>query len=364
LSLPDGQALLITQFTMVDADHGWAVASVEGRSMDLILHTKDGGQTWQIVTPPEGTPEAGAPAKIAFASFLDAQHAWVVFHQSFPVGGVTPIWATVDGGASWTPSSALDTQGEVGSLPIFSVEHFQFGDATQGWLLLELDAGMGHSWVALYRSSDAGSTWQRIQEPPGDGEEGDLHYCCRSGLDFLPDGTGMIAFSPGPIPEVFINWTDDGGLTFSAQDLPSPPGDPGLFADNAPFCATYYPHLFPGGKALVVVGCLDEEYETFAQAFLYQSADGGQHWQIHPYPGGEALFLTPQTGWSLGATLQRTLDGGATWERMGPGNTLAFISFLEPDIGYCVKDLPAGQALMRTEDGGASWQPVQTTINP
>lgn len=363
-ALPNGKALLVTQFQMMDAEHGWALASVEDGLLDLVLHTGDGGQIWQIVTPPEDAPEGDAPAKVASAAFFDAEHAWVVYYQSFPIGGVSPIWATADGGTSWTSGQALDTQADVGSLPIFSVEHFQFVSPSQGWLLLELDAGMGHSWVALYRSSDAGSTWQRIQEPPGSDDEGDLHYCCRSGLDFNREGSGLITFSPGPIPEVFINWTFDEGITFTTQELPAPPENPDLFTENAPFCATYDPHLFPDGKALVVVGCLDEDYQGFAQAYVYHSQDSGQHWQMHPYPGGETLFLNPQIGWSLGDTLQRTQDGGANWETMGPGHTLAFISFLNPQVGYCIKDLPAGQALMRSQDGGNTWQPVQATISP
>ena len=53
LALPNGQALLVTQFNMMDSDHGWIVASVENALMDLLLHSDDGGQTWQIVTPPE-----------------------------------------------------------------------------------------------------------------------------------------------------------------------------------------------------------------------------------------------------------------------------------------------------------------------
>ena len=364
LALPNGKALLVTQFQMMDAEHGWALASVEGGMLDLVLHTGDGGQTWQIVTPPEDAPEGGAPAKIASAAFFDAGHAWVVYYQSFPVGGISAIWATADGGVNWTSSQAVDTQADMGTMPIFSVEHFQFSSPTQGWLLLELDAGMGHSWVALYRSSNAGNTWQRIQEPPGSDEEGDLHYCCRSGLDFNQEGNGLITFSPGPIPDVFINWTFDEGMTFTSQSLPAPPENPDLFTENTPFCATYYPHLFPDGKALVAVGCLDEDYQVFAQAYVYHSQDGGQNWQMQPYPGGEALFLNPQLGWSLGDTLQRTQDGGASWETMGPGNTLAFISFLGPQMGYSIKDLPAGQALMRSQDGGNTWQPVQTTISP
>jgi len=70
LALPNGKALLVTQFQMMDAEHGWALASVEGGMLDLVLHTGDGGQTWQIVTPPEDAPEGGAPAKIASAAFF------------------------------------------------------------------------------------------------------------------------------------------------------------------------------------------------------------------------------------------------------------------------------------------------------
>ena len=69
----------------------WAVGS------GLIVHTTDGGATWQR--------QFSGPVQFEGVDFVDALHGWAPTdeNQLFATGtGATEIVRTTDGGASWT----------------------------------------------------------------------------------------------------------------------------------------------------------------------------------------------------------------------------------------------------------------------
>ena len=85
--LQPGENVTISDIQMMDAENGWAL-----ESKYHILHTQDGGNTWQDVTPPQGTYMASG----FFA--IDSKTAWATFFTEFyqPIPSAF-VWYTLDG---------------------------------------------------------------------------------------------------------------------------------------------------------------------------------------------------------------------------------------------------------------------------
>src|SRR5574340_1679706 len=52
--LQPGQGLVLTSLYMMDESSGWGLENNKWDARGHILHTRDGGATWQDVTPPQG----------------------------------------------------------------------------------------------------------------------------------------------------------------------------------------------------------------------------------------------------------------------------------------------------------------------
>jgi photosystem II stability/assembly factor-like uncharacterized protein len=107
---------------------------------------------------------------------------------------------------------------------------------------------------------------------------------------------------------------------------------------------------------------------------IQRSLDGGRTWQTLRGPGQPAAFqfVSHQRGWELGGyegrELRRSDDGGRTWTPVtvvgSDVNVLAF-SWLDAQHGWLVGNNcanltsvsgPCTGAVLRTSDGGRHWQ--------
>lgn len=117
-------------------------------------------------------------------------------------------------------------------------------------------------------------------------------------------------------------------------------------------------------------------------ASVYKTIDGGANWtaKLSGTPTTTTLydinFPTPLIGYAAGGSssapttggvVYKTTDGGETWASASTGllgNTIFGIHFVNQDTGYVVGD---GGKIQVTENGGASWttqiSPVTTTLN-
>ncbi|WP_457363243.1 WD40/YVTN/BNR-like repeat-containing protein [Pseudomonas sp. TE3610] len=126
---------LLTAVYFADAQHGWAV----GHDTQ-ILATVDGGATWrlQFQDPARQAPLLGL-------HFLDAQHG-------FAVGAYGALLSTDDGGQHWQDvSERLDNPDQLHLNAIAAVK--------DAGLVIVGEQGL------MFRSADAGQTWQRLQGP-------------------------------------------------------------------------------------------------------------------------------------------------------------------------------------------------------
>lgn len=110
---------------------------------------------------------------------------------------------------------------------------------------------------------------------------------------------------------------------------------------------------------------------------LYLTTDGGTQWQTITPPGilnplRDVLavrFVTPNDGWVVlgssginGLTIERTVDGGATWTHQSLPNTLyarglsASLAFTSTHNGYLLLHLPnQPSSLYATTNSGSTW---------
>jgi photosystem II stability/assembly factor-like uncharacterized protein len=114
--------------TFVDAMNGWTVGD-EG----TILHTGNGGTTWSL-------QNSGVTHELPDATFLDLIKGWAVSSDG-------TILNTVDGGASWSAQNG-------GTAP--GLNRVTFVDAKNGW-------AVGRS--TILHTSDGGATWSTQEIP-------------------------------------------------------------------------------------------------------------------------------------------------------------------------------------------------------
>lgn len=143
----------ISMISAVSANEAWAAVFVSINSRTLkggkILHTTDGGDSWEI------QPTAAFSGSKAFPNivhFWDARNGVCI---GDPNGGYFEIYTTTDGGENWSrvpssniPANKSDEQGVVAYYSV--VGDNIFFSTTKG---------------RLYRSVDRGATWTVAQTP-------------------------------------------------------------------------------------------------------------------------------------------------------------------------------------------------------
>lgn len=141
----------------------------------VILHSSDGGQNWQRQraapwSADDTDPSHGVP--IMDLLFTDATHGYAV-------GAYSLMLVTEDGGATWTTrkinaaapaaKGATDEQANDQSWT-FNSDQLQLGDESDPHFNAIARTGSGALLIAgergtIYRSEDAGTTWQKMKLP-------------------------------------------------------------------------------------------------------------------------------------------------------------------------------------------------------
>jgi photosystem II stability/assembly factor-like uncharacterized protein len=309
----------------LDAQHGWIVSLPREKDGTLsVFRTADRGRTWNRASIALGdgldydalAPGHAQPPEIGFA---DPLHGWM----RLPVTP-SPLLVTSDGGATWEPGPMIDGEGD-------QFQGMTFTSSTEGWAVRELDIPLNPTSdlpiAALYRTLDAGATWQRVDLPPPPVSLRDAPYgpATELGLpEFFGPLDGVMAAWAGTRQSsaMFAYVTHDGGTTWSVVDpIPLHQG-----AGSPIFIPT-----FASATAWMVASTSGE---------LALTSDAGQSWSIrsvrgiqpHQYPAA-LEFTSRKTGWAMGCdswsgglatptscggryTVYRTTDGGKSWTLM------------------------------------------------
>lgn len=364
-------ALRISRFQMIDANVGWAEGSVTSehdpsRSSETsyyLLRTTDGGETWQDVTPPFDSPRF---FNVTTLFAIDADTAWAV-PPGFPFSEDPPyivVWRTTDGGKSWKPSNPVD----ISDSPIRDAAPLlQFVDNKHGWLTLRFEHRV-QAYYLEFRSSDGGVTWEQMGRCST--YDGDLVGRCAV-PEFTDAQTGWRTtppvFTPTGALDPASTWrverTWDGGQTWQMVTLPHLQGEKEC-------------DLWPTRVAMGIVGIYVNCHTPalIQESYYYLSADRGQTWWVLPQPeGANVVFLDMTTGWrdsqsANGYRLEKTTDGGETWQEVADGLPKGSFQFVDATAGWeeinAVSDPVDPIEMQRTTDGGKTWQKFSPRLLP
>ena len=317
---------------MLDANNGWALNN------NNVLRTTDGGSTWRNATP------AGVSSMPESSFFLNDTTGWIVLPGADLASGA--LYHTTDGGNNWTSSVVP-----------FSGGSMQFLDATNGWALVALGAGMSHEAVAVFRTSDGGSAWSQVftDDPTAVGASDTLPFAGdKTGLTAL-DGYHAWVAGAEPVSDfIYIYTTQDGGQTWSGQNPALPPAYAGAMTN------AMLPRFFNANDAVLPVGV----YANTSATILYLSHDGGQTWTAsQPVAINGHVSLPSQMDffvWDGGTTLYASHDGATSWLTITTNvnivSDLVSFQFVNPTTGWAVTgDASSHYKLYKTTDGGATW---------
>ncbi len=353
---------------MFTPEAGWAVSGFDGS----LLHTQDGGATWEKVTPADTTQISGL-------FFLDAQQAWGSGMQvTQPTADTGTLYRTSDGGKTW---QTFPTP--------FRAGNFQFLDAKTGVAAADMGAATGNLYFRLYLTLDGGGTWSlmHVKNPYGFNEtlppsmpEGTIHVT--SGDSFEFQSPSSIWFGGGGIAAsqyADLYASRDAGQTWQHLQLPLPDQKAGSGFPVIVDLPTFFTPQ-DGVFAARYEGQDSQPASAFGSQYLatYTTRDGGLTWTVNPNPlkdigySDRVDFVSMEDAFvACGDSLCATHDGGVTWQTLssnlhfqsGQDRLLSTLDFVDAHTGWAVITQPDGSAkLYETTDGGASWTLLEAHI--
>ena len=290
-----------------------------GNGAGKVFRTQDGGDSWTKVWEKSGT-------FVRCLAFIDEKIGVLgnVGPGYFPgVTDAVPVYRTEDGGATWTPVTAIDGAPVVG-LCAFDIVQVPFVNAGN------LDhrpriVGVGRVGgpAAYIWSDDLGKTWK----------QGKLPEIAAMGFDvkFLDEKRGFIASATSAeVSEAhaLILMTEDGGATWEE-----------VYQSRRPWELTWK-LSFPDAETGY---CTIQSYNPDTKAserVVAKTLDGGKTWFEQLLTDDHAVrefgiaFLDAETGW-VGAMPHGfvTADGGESWHPVNFGNAVNKIRLLKSEAG-------------------------------
>ena len=359
-------AIWLDSLQMTSASTGWALRWTQSPTVadDGYLapaRTTDGARTWTSVTPPAARALLTTPDAQAVLQALDGQRAWLAVTaattDSSPVH-LTEVFATADGGRTWTESAPL-------KVPDYA-SFLSFADPEHGWLLIAYGGTMGQEPVRLYRTSDGGLRWSLAAQTPqtGTGSNGLPVTCDKTGLVFATASAGWLSGACFFLSDALLV-SRDGGVTWASQVLPV----------AASSCSTYGCEVF-GPQFAGRTGFLVIDRSAGAPYFLV-SQDLGVTWRSEPLPPGAGQdpriqFFSPRSGMLVSAGPQgvighvfyTTANGGRTWTAVPQGRSFTQLGtsfdFVSARTGFAWApgaDATGSSppAMYLTTDSGRTW---------
>lgn len=345
---------------MKDRTTGWAGGA---------LRTVDGGSHWSPSGPP--APALASSGRVEF--YLDDRHAWV----AAAAGSATAcadhvvVYATEDAGVTWRTASTLPVTsaspadavwgGLYSSSPRSSYEqkgpYLYFVDPTHGWMLVTVQGPgfVGTFSKSLYRTTDGGATWVRLNGP--------MYNCMSDQLAvvFSTPTTGwMPTYTCGPSGALALYVTHDAGDNWTLQEVGPECGCSGA----VPVFVDAQHGVLISGPDMVVTSDRGQSWSSRtmpSDVAMY----GPQAYSFPDSSHGWILFGEAGSGTSTLFPLYRTTDGGRSWSllsRSAIPQAAAFAQtsmyFVDANLGF----IAAGASLYRTTDGGRTWSELVTVI--
>jgi photosystem II stability/assembly factor-like uncharacterized protein len=326
---------------MIDTMTGWAL------SEHAVLRTTDGGIHWKNVSPPKTTV-----TRNSIAEFRTASMAWLAIPQAQATS--TQILHTTDGGTTWqqaTIQAAFPRQ--------FTFIDSQRGWLLTGWR----QTGGAAESVSVFRTTDGGKSWTKVADalfadatPPGHLQYGGQ----KSGIRFLNATTGWVTGTV-VVPSIpLLYTTHDGGSSWYQQSLLMPPG---VSSAQLSIISPTFFSTTDGILPVIFSEITTERHIATDIYVTHNGGKTWQSTALLPIGLSVFDFVDTQHGWaSDGTTLYMTSDGGNHWIKLSPNKSfknISLLDFVSNTVGWAISSAPSmPSSLLKTIDGGRTWTVV------
>lgn len=360
-----GNQFWMNDIDFIDTDHGWAVGAY-----GIMARTSDGGESWEFDTL-WGRYIGETPNDLNAVTFINTDYGWIC-------GNLGTILHTRDGGITWDVQKPPVSTWKMHIMDYYKI---YFIDNLKGWAL-------GKN--AFLWTEDGGENWQMdttivsMYCTP-------TNNCIWIDMGFWDNVHGWVLSSTG----VFLK-TEDGGISWN-EVCTSCFGDvvtDGFFPDPHHGWVVseknYEEEIYyteSGGNTWVQLN--SESNDIYRLYFFddlngfgitstqltsgnykfYRTSDGGITWQdqthiiseeTSSFTGVQAInentciVIGRKKGVSAIGEIFKTTNGGETWSSLYSGNLTWFwdICFVTPDSGWVVG---SASKILFTADGGSSW---------
>ena len=354
----------VYEMDRLSVESGWVFEYVQGLPPQ-IMFTDDAGATWRDATPP-GLTETPT------IDFLDPQHGWVLemgaFDQTTSAAIPASLWRTSDGGRHWTLAT-LPRQD-------ISAATISFIVPTAGYLAVTPNAEPNSRQTILYATADGGSSWTKVGVVADEQLDSEwshqLFFLSKSDGFFVNDGSVSethddgrtwkpVSFArPAEIPaSAYVNVLDfvvAGSDVLASAEYGWKTGDSLAFASGYEFISHDRGETWslawsgvPGLDSRSKVVAVDEttllrfrDYrgsipDTYTTAFTV-THDGGLTWT-------SVSAALPSDTHFYAESFANALDGWA----------VVAVNVYCPDGALCPGPSPGGR-LVETSDGGVTWR--------
>ncbi|WP_097026321.1 WD40/YVTN/BNR-like repeat-containing protein [Clostridium peptidivorans] len=345
-------------FNMIDNTYGWAIAK-EG-----ILKSKDGGVTWQNITPKgvnlidsENISNKSFEEKSLFHAFVDKEIAFVGYREKNKI----KIFKTLNGGEKWQETSlALENNWEKDT-PKVNIDVI---NSKEAFIMITSSKISDNSDVELYKTEDLGSHWTRITKNVIASLNTKGDFCdieSITGIEFINRNMGWYTVKGEKIKYPFIYNTRDGGVTWEIQNL----NVPKEYLNSKEYGINTFPPKFSKDNKQ---GYLPVEFNSKDKSSMifYKTIDGGLTWNpsmpIETQGGIEIIYGVDKDGilWIVdgeGNKIYRIFYNDNNVNEITTEINLKGrkVQFLDKNTGLLVLD----GILYKTKDKGITWEVVK-----
>ena len=320
---------------------GWVVAgdNLNEANGGTVLFTTNGGQSW---SSPVALPQDSGIVDFEYGTFAafaprGGQSA-VLIENDWIVGGdvaAASVWRTTDGGATWSAPTRLKGA---------EIVDATFSSPSVGWATD--DSGPGWLW----RTTNGGASWTKLRRAP------DFAQITTAGDNVWVVGRGALHSA-----DAGATWHSTPGLSGDLVSFSGP-------ADGWITNGSVYLHTTDGGKTwrhvtsapkpgITSLAAVSGETVWGAARHVIRSTDGGRHWWTCTKRVVTAVSaVTSSQAWAVGpkGLVIHTIDGGHHWKLQPSGVRagLRDVFFVDARHGWAGGE---SGTLLRTTDGGRRW---------
>ena len=292
--------------SFISANEGWVKNHADAYLSEALLHTNDGGATWDTiyVPPPEVDHEVFRIIKVQFVNEDCGFITMFYLTWEYPTYIHTiQHWKTVDGGYTWTDitdPTLMYLEGQT----IFYTNSLYFFDENIGFFGGPPDEDRG----VILKTVDGGETWYKTDVPNLDGICENLPWPAND-FYFVDELHGW-AVGSGPPIDAGLAWkTVDGGESWEIAVTPGYPdmNSVHFYDENLGGIAAYHINY----SALILT---EDNFVTISHNYVAPFHFGV--WTIF-----DIKYASPEDIWVVGGMYNRfyvfySNDGGDTFENV------------------------------------------------